>query len=80
MHRYMDQVVRLTTQSVTVREVLLLAFNMLVPPTALFQPRVLLRVLAQVFKPVVQGALPQNTDFKRGSTVGAALRGRPSPE
>jgi 2-polyprenyl-6-methoxyphenol hydroxylase-like FAD-dependent oxidoreductase len=80
MHRYMDHVVQLATQSVPVREVLLQAFNMLVSPTALFQPRVLFRVLAHVLKPVVRGALPQNSDFKRGSTVGAALRGRPSPE
>ncbi len=51
MHRYMDHVVQLATQSVVVRKVLLQAFNMLVPPTALFQPRVLFRVLLQVFKP-----------------------------
>ena len=51
MHRYMDHVVQLATQSVTVRKVLLQAFNMLVPPTALFQPRVLFRVLLQIFKP-----------------------------
>ncbi len=50
MHRYMDQVVRLATRSVAVRKVLLQAFNMLVRPTALFHPRVLFRVLAQVFK------------------------------
>ena len=53
MHRYMDHVVQLSTQSVTVRKVLLQAFNMLVPPTALFQPRVLFRVLLQVFKPML---------------------------
>jgi 2-polyprenyl-6-methoxyphenol hydroxylase-like FAD-dependent oxidoreductase len=51
MHRYMDRVVQLATHSVAVRTVLLRAFNMLVPPTALFQPRVLFRVLLQVFKP-----------------------------
>lgn len=51
MHRYMDHVVQLATQSVVVRKVLLQAFNMLIPPTALFQPRVLFRVLLQVFKP-----------------------------
>ena len=52
MHRYMDHVVQLATQSVAVSNVLLRAFNMLVPPTALFQPRVLFRVLLQVFKPM----------------------------
>ena len=51
MHRYMDRVVQLATYSVAVRTVLLRAFNMLTPPTALFQPRVLFRVLLQVFKP-----------------------------
>jgi 2-polyprenyl-6-methoxyphenol hydroxylase-like FAD-dependent oxidoreductase len=50
MHRYMDRVVQLATHSVAVRTVLLRAFNMLVPPTALFQPRVLFRVLLQFFK------------------------------
>ncbi len=45
MHRYMDQVIHLSTHSVTVRRVLMRAFNILVPPTALFHPRVLFRVL-----------------------------------
>jgi hypothetical protein len=52
MHRYMDRVVQLATHSVAVRTVLLRAFNMLVPPTALFQPRVLFRVLLQGLKPM----------------------------
>jgi 2-polyprenyl-6-methoxyphenol hydroxylase-like FAD-dependent oxidoreductase len=51
MHRYMDQVVQLATHSIPVRKVLLLAFNMLVPPTALFRPSVLFRVLLHVLKP-----------------------------
>ena len=45
MHRYMDQVIHLSTHSVSVRRVLMRAFNILVPPTALFHPRVLFRVL-----------------------------------
>lgn len=45
MHRYMDQVILLSTRSVTVRRVLMRAFNILAPPSALFHPRVLLRVL-----------------------------------
>jgi 2-polyprenyl-6-methoxyphenol hydroxylase-like FAD-dependent oxidoreductase len=56
MHRYMDQVVQLATRSVEVRKVLLRAFNMLIPPGALFQPRVLFRVLLQVLKPERRGA------------------------
>src|SRR6185436_8593138 len=51
MHRYMDHVVQLATHSVPVRKVLLLAFNMLVPPSALFHPKVLFRVLLNVLKP-----------------------------
>ena len=51
MHRYMDHVLRLTTHNVEVRKVLLDAFSMLIPPTALFRPRVLFRVLAQALKP-----------------------------
>jgi hypothetical protein len=53
---YMDHVVQLATQSVVVRKVLLQAFNMLIPPTALFQPRILFRVLVQVFKPAPRTA------------------------
>lgn len=52
MHRYMDHVLRLATRIIAVRRVLLQAFSMLAPPSALFQPRVLFRVLAQLIKPV----------------------------
>ena len=45
MHWYMDRVIKLATHSVSVRRVLIRAFNILVPPTALFHPRVLFRVL-----------------------------------
>ncbi|HEU5459680.1 MAG TPA: hypothetical protein VFU83_04265, partial [Pyrinomonadaceae bacterium] len=51
MHGYMDHVIELATRSVAVRDTLLRAFNMLVPPTALFRPRVLFRVLVQMLKP-----------------------------
>ncbi len=50
MHRYMDQVLQLATQSVSVRRVLLRAFSMLTPPTALFHPRILSSVLLNVFR------------------------------
>ncbi len=45
MHRYMDEVIDLSTHAVSVRRVLMRAFNILVPPSALFHPRVLFRVL-----------------------------------
>ena len=45
MHRYMNHVIELATKSVAVRHVLLRAFSMLVPPTALFHPRISFRVL-----------------------------------
>ena len=51
MHRYMDHVIDLSTKTVAVRRVLMRAFNILVPPTALFHPRVLFRVLLNVIKP-----------------------------
>jgi len=50
MHRYMNDVVELATESVAVRSVLLRAFSMLVPPAALFHPRISLRVLANLLK------------------------------
>lgn len=49
MHKYMDHVVQLATSNSVVRGVLLRAFSMLVPPTALFQPAILLRVMRQRF-------------------------------
>jgi hypothetical protein len=45
MHWYMDRVLQLATQEIAVRSVLLDAFSMLVPPSALFRPSVLLRVI-----------------------------------
>jgi len=52
MHSYMGHVIELSTRSVVVRNVLLKAFNMLIPPSALFRPRVLFRVLLQMLTPV----------------------------
>jgi len=51
MHRYMDHVFQLATETVVVRKPLLEAFNLLVPPTVLFQPRVLFRVVLKILKP-----------------------------
>jgi 2-polyprenyl-6-methoxyphenol hydroxylase-like FAD-dependent oxidoreductase len=48
MHMYMDQVMRLSTESSDVRNVLLHVFSMLIPPTALFRPAILGRVLKQL--------------------------------
>jgi len=59
MHRYMNCVIELATQSVTVRHVLLRAFSMLVPPAALFHPRVLFRVLFHVLKPAREERSPR---------------------
>ena len=71
MHRYMDRVVQLATHSVAVRTVLLRAFNMLVPPTALFQPRVLFRVLLQFFKSKRSCDEDSNrNDIRSGSVAG----------
>jgi len=59
MHRYMNCVIELATQSVIVRHVLLRAFSMLVPPAALFHPRVLFRVLFHVLKPAREESSPR---------------------
>ena len=58
MHRYMENVLLLATKSVSVRSVLLRVFNILAPPTTLFQPRVLFRVLFQMLKPAGQPDKP----------------------
>ena len=45
MHRYMNQVLRLSTFDASVRRVLLEVFSMLAQPSALFRPRIALRVI-----------------------------------
>ncbi|MCM3904198.1 MAG: hypothetical protein ND866_21045 [Pyrinomonadaceae bacterium] len=45
MHHYMDHVVKLSTFDASVRQVLLEVFGMLVQPSALFRPNIVLRVL-----------------------------------
>jgi 2-polyprenyl-6-methoxyphenol hydroxylase-like FAD-dependent oxidoreductase len=47
MHRYMDRAVSLTTEDSEVRLALLEAFNLSKPPTTLFHPSILARVLRQ---------------------------------
>ena len=58
MHRYMENVLLLATKSVAVRSVLLRVFNILRPPTTLFQPRVLFGVLFQMLKQARQNGEP----------------------
>ncbi|MCM3873510.1 MAG: hypothetical protein ND895_22735 [Pyrinomonadaceae bacterium] len=45
MHRYMNHVLRLSTFDASVRRVLLEVFSMLIEPSALFRPRIAVRVL-----------------------------------
>jgi 2-polyprenyl-6-methoxyphenol hydroxylase-like FAD-dependent oxidoreductase len=47
MHRYMDQILKLATFDTSVRYVLLQAFGMLVPPTALFRGSIVSKVIRQ---------------------------------
>ncbi|HEV8426969.1 MAG TPA: FAD-dependent monooxygenase [Pyrinomonadaceae bacterium] len=74
MHWYMDHVIQLSTQTVAVRQVLMRAFNILAPPTTLFQPRVLFRVLLNVVKPArrqkqnVTAKSPKPVLYQSGST------------
>jgi 2-polyprenyl-6-methoxyphenol hydroxylase-like FAD-dependent oxidoreductase len=51
MHKYMDQVIKLSTKDVMTRNVLLHTFNLLVPPSVLFQHAIVFRVLRQLFLP-----------------------------
>ena len=62
MHHYMDQVIQLSTRSIAVRSVLMRAFNLVEPPTTLFRPRVLFRVLLNVLKPA-----PRRSETKKVS-------------
>lgn len=55
MHRYMNHVLQLTTRDVVVRRALLRVFSMLEPPSTLFRPRILWRVIREVIKPVREG-------------------------
>jgi 2-polyprenyl-6-methoxyphenol hydroxylase-like FAD-dependent oxidoreductase len=50
MHGYMNCVMQLATKDVQVRRVLLEAFNLLIAPTALFRPSILVKVAAQALK------------------------------
>ena len=56
-HRYMDQVLALSLRDIGVRRTFLEVFHMLKPPTALFGPSVVAKVL--------RGAIPRVTEEKR---------------
>jgi len=64
MHRYMNQVLKLATFDANVRHVLLQAFGMLVPPTALLRPRIVLRVVRHL----LLGSTQLKNKSRRGST------------
>jgi 2-polyprenyl-6-methoxyphenol hydroxylase-like FAD-dependent oxidoreductase len=51
MHSYIDSVVALTTRDTTVRGLWLRVFQMLEPPSRLFQPRILIKVLREIVAP-----------------------------
>ncbi len=50
IQRYLAQIFLLSTKSVKIRKVLLDVLSFLQPPTALFHPRIIIRVIFQVFK------------------------------
>ena len=74
MHWYMNRVLQLATRNVAVRSVLLHVFSMLLPPSTLFRPSVLFRVVGQAIKPVRQRdispkrsrQLPYNVEARYG--------------
>lgn len=65
MHRYMDRVMEISTKDAGVRLALLEAFNLIKPPTALFHPSIVARVLRQTaahhgkVEPATQHELPE---------------------
>jgi len=69
-HRYMDGVVRLSTKDTGVRRVLLEAFHLMRPPTALFHPAIICKVGGQA----ISGALARVT---RSSSSTRALSNAP---
>jgi hypothetical protein len=50
MHRYVDEITRLSTRNPEVRAVFLEVFNLLAPPTTLFRPGLLLRVVSGIIR------------------------------
>ena len=58
LDRYLDRVVARSTEDPAVRLALLETFNMLRPPTALFRPRVMARVLTRTAAPRHEPAQP----------------------
>jgi 2-polyprenyl-6-methoxyphenol hydroxylase-like FAD-dependent oxidoreductase len=71
MHSYMDSVMRLASFDVRTREVLLRVYAMLIEPTALFQPRIILSTLGQslgFIRPKVQRTPVSLTDRFRISS------------
>ena len=60
MHWYMDRVLRLATHEVEVRDVLLHVFSMVLPPSALFRRKVLLRVIRKAIKPSRRDKTPRD--------------------
>jgi 2-polyprenyl-6-methoxyphenol hydroxylase-like FAD-dependent oxidoreductase len=71
MHWYMDSVLRLASFDVQTREVLLRVFAMLIEPSALFQPRILLSSLGHALgfvRPTVQRRPGQLTERFRISS------------
>ena len=65
MHRYLDQVLALVAESPLVKQVFLEVLHLVTPPTALFRPAILARVLARAVNPAPR--------FQRASTVVSLL-------
>ena len=51
MQRYVDRVVALSTENAETRLALLQVFNLLKPPTTLFQPAILARMIKRSLRP-----------------------------
>jgi 2-polyprenyl-6-methoxyphenol hydroxylase-like FAD-dependent oxidoreductase len=58
MHWYMDQVIRLSTESIPVRRLFLEVQQMLKPPTAMFGPRMIAQVAGEAFSNLLTSRRP----------------------
>ena len=65
MHHYLDQVLALVAESPLVKQVFLEVLHLVTPPTALFRPAILARVLARAVNPAPR--------FQRASTIVSLL-------
>ena len=76
MHGYIDRIIALTTRDINVRAVWLKVFQMLLPPSALFAPSILIKVAGEV---ISRTNRPKRRPSPGGSRVAVAITSREGP-